>query len=145
MRYAVFMRLGLAIILFFTLIPLLVACGKATDNEFVPYLELFRKEATARGVSIGAHVEIAFETTIYGGYAQCLGGGLQRIVVSEYWWSLLSALEREALLFHELGHCALAREHVADGTFSLMTRVAPGADKYGPRRSEYLDELFGGQ
>jgi hypothetical protein len=79
-------------------------------------------------------------------------------------WDRLSTLNRETLLFHELGHCLLNRDHddalfpsdapksimttVLDGPYQACVYVFVGSDNVEKcnltvRRDYYLDELFG--
>lgn len=55
-------------------------------------------------------------------------------------WGVLYPIEREALVFHELGHCILNRPHVED-VESLMNPSINFGD-YELDRNYYLKELF---
>ena len=62
-------------------------------------------------------------------------------------YALLSNVRREALLFHELGHCLLNRVH-DDDTYddgrpkSLMNKYIIGEYYYSSYYDEYMRELF---
>ncbi len=92
---------------------------------------------------------------------------IQRIVQisqTETCWGGLSSLNKETLLFHELGHCLLNRDHddalfpsgapksimatVLDGPYQACVYVFGGSENvekcnFSVRRGYYLDELFG--
>jgi hypothetical protein len=77
--------------------------------------------------------------------------GTKEIIIKEEWWSRTNNQEyRESLLFHELGHCALGRDHLdheeAKGAesfkVSIMNSIILTPAAYQPNRSEYLEELF---
>jgi len=64
-------------------------------------------------------------------------------------WETASFAEKEYVVFHELGHCALNRRHLdtknADGTCLSMMQSGNGSCKMNynaQNRSKYLDELF---
>lgn len=73
-----------------------------------------------------------------------------QIAISKRCWGDLAAEDREALVFHELGHAVLARQHddrrLPNGSWHSM--MTPGSLRYLysggnlERRSYYLDELF---
>ena len=74
----------------------------------------------------------------------------REIVVSERWWNKASELMREEVIFHELGHCALNRDHdetliTVDGEqeyASLMHKSVLYEESYQRLRSYYLREMF---
>jgi len=82
-------------------------------------------------------------TCQYGGFTA------DRITIDDLFWERSSNLGKEFVVFHELGHCFLHREHLEDSTsngicVSLM-RSGNGEcrDAYNARNREfYLDELF---
>lgn len=75
-----------------------------------------------------------------------------RIDLNENYWKFATDQQKEILLFHELGHCLLNREH--DDT--LSSNKAPASimftnelylagtldEYYRDHRDEYLKELF---
>ena len=72
----------------------------------------------------------------------------QTVVLNRELWRSYGEDEREVVLFHELGHCELARRHThglrADGgPVSLMNRNAVAdAEAYVRNREFYVRELF---
>lgn len=61
-------------------------------------------------------------------------------------WSDADDLTREALIFHELGHCLLNREHNNDTLngvpVSLMHHSVVKSKDFGVSYDAYIDELF---
>lgn len=76
--------------------------------------------------------------------------GTTEVIIRESWWNSASQALKESLLFHELGHCALNREHDNETheansvTYkaSLMNSVIVNPNQYNGHRSAYLTELF---
>jgi len=160
----------------FLLIVLTFLLGCSKDSDFIPVyavpddlqpiIETFVGEAASRGFSVEiTNLIIAYDETLPITHCgQCnstaLNVNVQKIITInpniQCWFS---AQEREAFLFHELGHCILGRLH--DSTLlpsgdpkSIMIQgnlilYAPcvyfvGDDKCNNtfKRPYYLDELF---
>ncbi len=106
--------------LFFTIFSVILsAC--ASDPYFKSYEDEFYAEARRRKVPTTATV-IAFEEpalTLYG--QRPLGDCFYRdelpnvIRIDIHYWRSLTEKCRKALLWHELGHCALNRDHTKTG------------------------------
>lgn len=69
------------------------------------------------------------------------------IIISEDFWETASDVEKEMVVFHELGHCALSRMHKhAKGPWghpmSLMYPSIFSSYTYRSSRGYYIDELF---
>lgn len=69
--------------------------------------------------------------------------------MDETFWNTTSDRGKEFVVFHELGHCFLLRNHLEDtflgGTCTSIMRSGTGScrDNYGRlTRETYLDELF---
>ena len=116
------------------LLILFWSCNKdnvhIVDPAFVAYLDLFQQEALNRGVDVWGELE----------------------VLNISYWNKATDIEREVLLFHELGHCILGRSHLDDKTarsqcVSIM-RSSSGICRMeynANTRGDYLDELFKGK
>ncbi|MFN8349089.1 MAG: hypothetical protein U0X91_29080 [Spirosomataceae bacterium] len=135
-------------------------------TEVEPYVQAFVNEAKARGLELKIDnliVEFAPpEGDFVCGMCKTPTKRQKHITLGtqDFCWKQSSAQTREALLFHELGHCYLARLHTskkfADGTYaSLMNPddtevysicqypINGGADcDKRVRRQYYIDELF---
>ncbi len=125
------------------------------DQQLWPYWESFENEARIRGIQIdleqanlmGVFVEIDQEHVA----GSCTFSSNQpRIIrIDNTIWNELPNLYREFIVFHELGHCVLLRNH--DETedqhgncLSIMRSGINGCkDAYNAEnRDFYLDELF---
>jgi len=135
------------------------SCHKETDNEIEAELQLyfdaFVEEAAVQGVEIsldeidiGGYVENIEERGTLG---QCksYSNGSKEIVIDQPYWNQASDVEREYLVFHELGHCILGREHLdskdAGGVCTSIMQSGDGTCKgiYDlTNREELLEELF---
>jgi hypothetical protein len=159
------MMLGLLLLCF-------VGCKKEPDPEYrvpadvEPYIQAFIKEAKDRGLDMKIDnliVEFDKPTGDYiCGVCKGMKSRQKHIVlgIQPYCWKDANNFIREALVFHELGHCYLARFHktdkFADGTYaSLMNPedtevysscIYPigGGNECNKtaRRKYYIDELF---
>jgi hypothetical protein len=127
---------------------LVVACGRSTDAEFAPYVEEFRSAAAARGVAIA---EVPVEFGAYGevpphAMAMCesLKGEPIRVVVAKQWWDYYAdkPIGRRLIVFHELGHCALGRDHANDRDSVMNEGWSKKLADYEAKWGELVDELF---
>jgi len=132
--------------------------------EVQTYLDNFVEEAALRGYDFKAQVdslEIVFQDSIvydnkeYCGYVPLTTEGWYGKTVlfasnSPCWWNENKA-DREALVFHELGHAILERTHndarLSNGAWqSIMASSFTTSSLYGgkiaDRRTYYMDELF---
>ncbi len=119
------------------------------------YVKRFEKESSDYGfwdkvgsvefefLPLGARVEGVCSIT-----RMKSGRLILKITINSDAWNKFTEPGREQLLFHELGHCVLFRDHLdeihSDGTRfrSIMaTYGVPEAD-YKLYREEYLQELF---
>ena len=130
----------------------------SVDSALLPYFTAFQQEAKERGIVIDdSFDEIA-------GYIENINDGQ---VIGECWWNSHSPNEvridrgywqevgtigREFVVFHELGHCYLDRDHTeastANGTCVSIMASGTGdcRNRYSvATREAYLDELFLGE
>ncbi len=152
----------------FFLIISMFSCGDDDfvldlDPQLVPYFELFGEEAAKRGVIFNndeAQIQ-GYIQNITGFSGDVLGYcqpsrvryPLESIFIDVDFWRNATDLQKEFVVFHELGHCFLKREHITPvevdslgNCMSMMTAGdAPcnGLDSYSSeRKSALLDELF---
>lgn len=125
------------------------------ESALQPYFDTFRDEANARGIlinsaflEIDASIENIREDDVVG---ECWfgGHGPNEIRIDQQFWNEASDIDREFVVFHELGHCYLDRDHTeastSDGTcLSIMASgVGDCNNRYSlSTRATYLDELF---
>jgi len=137
---------------------LAIACSKDDDtiipSEFSGYVERFVAEGQARSVATNTHdLSVTFiSQSDLPGY--CGQGQVDpprvSIVNTDNCWNKRSDMDKEILLFHELGHAILRRQHTNDtlpnGDYKSMMF---GGNQFGvytsntpEKRQYYLDELF---
>ncbi|MCP3932093.1 MAG: hypothetical protein GY705_23725 [Bacteroidetes bacterium] len=157
---------SLRFVLFFALIfgLLIPACTKESqdnltddgvfvDSSLQPYFDSFEYEASLRGLDINlleAGVEGYIENIEDDGViGQCQSGSGRRILIDDQYWKRASSMQRESVIFHELGHCYLQRDHSDDsysnGTCVSIMRSGTGNCKFVYNtltKEKYLDELF---
>jgi len=157
-------------ILILVAVILLFGCKKDKDfvydvpREFEPIVQRFISEAAARGHQITINnliikYDLSSSTTICASSNVVTSGNDDQKIISikslDCW---LNDVQLETLIFHELGHCILGREHdtglLPNGDFrSIMypaniTLYSPCVYPIGSpcdflyRRNYYLDELF---
>jgi len=126
------------------------------ESEFVPYLQEFEKYW-------GCPVSIKMKFEDLSRYKKswvgvCYGfksiDAFKSISIDLAYWKESNLPEKEELIFHELGHCVLDREHdekqIPGGGFlswesrpkSIMYPYTLFYDDYTFNRAEYLKELF---
>lgn len=120
------------------------------DSEFRSIVKLFHKEAAYRGFKLdNKNISIMFdldddEPGVVG--ACFLSIRRSYIKIKTETWPFLAAQEKEMLVFHELAHCLLGRQHcdqVVDGDpISLMNSNILNTDFYIKKRTELVNELF---
>lgn len=163
------------------LIFMIASCEKEkqfeyrVDDTFEVYVDQFYEEAAKRGIAIPRNnliIEFTNEpTNDFCGECRKAGNIEQsqrtiRIQNSNNCWKDRLDLNKETLIFHELGHCLLDREHMDeyyddgspktimttfdDGPYSPCIYVLDGGNNADQaecnranRRDFYLDELFG--
>ena len=124
------------------------------DGPLQVYLETFVEEAILRGIKVN-YVERPIEARLqlHGdnvrlGWCDYNVDQPNLIVINTLFWEVLDELEKEKLVFHELGHCILNRPHLDekrdDGHCrSIMHSGQTCSDDYTEvTRATYLDELF---
>lgn len=124
------------------------------DQRLVPYFTEFEKEAANRGLQynldaleITGVIESISEDGVAG---TCqYGNHIHHVTVDENFWNNASNRFREFVVFHELGHCVLFRDHTEEAfengiCISIMrSGLGDCRDAYiQQNRSYYLDELF---
>ncbi len=125
------------------------------DPALWPYFERFEAEGLQRGLLIDLNdaqiiglIENIHESDVVG---QCSYGYSDpgTITIDQNFWSSAGTLEREMIVFHELGHCYLDRIHLDDAFPSgYCVSIMSSGTGYCrmaytmANRDYYLDELF---
>lgn len=137
--------------------PFLQACEKTIQHneEFSPYIQKFLTAANTRNHNINLEkidlrINFGKIDTHYEG--KCKPGNVKQITINKILWNKLDTLQKELLIFHELGHCILGRTHKNEifptgECKSIMDGKEEGFEcsnnYYCPKwRTYYLDELF---
>lgn len=132
----------------------LSACGRAPVlevGEFAPYVERFEQTALELGSPVQVmDLQIRFgevQKETENAVCEIRSGQTPVIIVNPLAWERLSEVDREALMFHEMGHCVLRRKHVQAETeegvpVSLMNPYRIDTEVYVQNEQHYLQELF---
>ncbi len=138
------------------LISLMVsACGRRQPvlkiDGFEEYVSLFE----VRSSEFGRETKVNDLIIEFGdlpnprerGACEIVGDQTPRIVISRKKWDKLDEVARRQLLFHEMGHCVLFRDHrgghTEDGIpVSLMNPYAIDSYTYAQFEEAYNQELF---
>lgn len=140
---------------------IIVSCAKDEEPEYLvdlplqPYFDRFAAEAALRSVAIDydslmitGDIRVIGTPNVIG---QC--GHTEKepnvVIIDKFYWDTADDLEREFLVFHELGHCALKLGHLDDADVrgdcvSIMTS-GTGLCRINyteATREGLLDELF---
>jgi hypothetical protein len=125
------------------------------DISLQEYFDRFVAEASIRSL------EVDFNRTQVNGYIRLItepnvvGQCAHRedepntVIIDKLYWDQADDLEREFLVFHELGHCVLNRNHLDDADvhgvcLSIMASGGPTCRVHYTQanRNEMLQELF---
>jgi len=126
--------------------------------ELDTYVQTFLKEASSRGRPIDLYEEglvVNFGTLPRGKAGSCRPNDYpKKVTIDAAQWKKLDEQQREALVFHELGHCILNRDHnnntlpfgecasLMDGNEEESGFVCSNNYYAAQWRRYYLDELF---
>lgn len=144
-------------ILFFSCFTI-ISCSQeritVTDEEFLPYIDEFLVEAKQRGLTLEdeiAKVNIGFSSLDHDRAGQC-NRWKSEILINRDYWERVDEIEKRRLIFHELGHCVLDRDHRNERTssnecLSYMRGLENNFDCRFNNCSKvwekyYIDELF---
>ncbi len=120
-----------------------------TDPQFIPYIQEFEY---FHGSSV-SHVPIGFadlgEKIAGVCYRTVIDGKIlySYIEINREYWPTISELQKINLIFHELGHCALNRDHVESDSvricpISFMHYQIMSTDCLFNNYDLYLEEMF---
>jgi hypothetical protein len=131
---------------------LATGCNSAhIRDDFAPYYRSFLREAAKRGVGAAKKVSIEFSDDLdEAGVCEESPVGTAMIKINRRIWDRQPFSKKEALVFHELGHCVLGRDHRDSETIVFWNIKIPSSimasddwfPYYGAFREYYLDELF---
>ncbi|CBW25981.1 hypothetical protein BMS_1100 [Halobacteriovorax marinus SJ] len=161
------------VITLFSLVLLMTSCGVKKNSKHAQYLEGTKQYAVSASVfdsyikkfeeeaakNLGEEnfkvgdIPINFGDTTneeYDGVCNTYSDGTKEIFIKKSWWQSTDSRQKEIMIFHELGHCRLGRDHDtekrAKGThtykLSIMNPVIPSSADYVSQKNAYLTELF---
>jgi hypothetical protein len=133
----------------------LVACGKKevldVAPEFQPYVGRFEQVSA----KVGSPVTVSDLIVKFGpmlhknenGACEVMSDKTPTVTINEKVWNQMDDLERESLMFHELGHCVLHRNHKKEITaqgvpVSIMNPYRIDSFLYEENTEYYHQELF---
>ena len=121
------------------------------DSQLKPYADNFMVDALARGKNLDASdmsiifgLEDVSDMDVVG---MCRSRGFEhRIEIRKYVWDMLTTEEKEMLVYHEMAHCLLKRNHcnkkIRNVPVSIMSSMMIDYSVYKFNRDKYVDELF---
>jgi len=134
-----------------------LGCGKELDHEpqlevgeFAPFVARFEQEASDNGAQLKvSDLRIRFgkmDSVYERGICEIFPNETPTIILKKSAWEVLTEEEQEALLFHEMGHCVLRRNHEHKKTsegipVSLMYPYALDRFTYLKNQKNYMSEL----
>ncbi len=125
-----------------------------TNPALENYFAAFEREAALRGfdINLADHDLIStideIEEDGVAGTCHYNSQESNRITIDLSFWRSANTSTRELVVFHELGHCVLFRDHLEDENnqntcLSIMNSGTSGCNvRYANNREYYLDELF---
>jgi hypothetical protein len=118
----------------------LASCGSLSDKRFDRYVAIFEAQAEARGIDTDS-VVLSFAPLEVDRLGECERWPLQPniIYIDPVWWADLKEDCREALIFHEMGHCALDLDHYSDVP---LLQPQLNCVAYAKNKQLELDRLF---
>lgn len=130
------------------LVFLLTSCTEFLDDnhfdidpELEYYVEKFYKEGEARGVKIQRLNLLAAKSyAIKAG--ESIPGGIPYIRISGHLIDSRDTMKIEYVVFHELGHALLYRDHEDNSIMSTNDYLIPQYKTNPSLRKELIDELF---
>ena len=136
-------------ILILTLLLAAPACGRDNQARILELLRQFKADAADHGLSVNlSRVRVG----LVGGFREKTLGqcnfNTQGVELLASWWRRASDICQEQLLYHELGHCVLGRNHLNSRRgpqgfpTSIMKKSIFRCSVYGLYRDYYLRELF---
>lgn len=123
------------------------------EEELQSFFDAFISEGAKRGVVVDLTEVQGFIREIdednVAGQCSYSSAHPNRVVIDESYWNRTNFFGREMVVFHELGHCALARGHRDDSTPNGICQSIMNSGLSDCRllynvqnRDAYLDELF---
>lgn len=127
-----------------------------TDSTFKPFVDSFTVNARtyqSNSSFVVGDIPINFGDTgneKFDGVCNSYSDGTKEVIIKKNWWQSASTYQKEVMIYHELGHCSLNRDHDSEiftkdayvVKASIMNPVIPGSGHYVNYKTAYLTELF---
>ena len=99
------------------------------------FIEIYKKPMPPLIVTIG---------DLDTGLAFCdrFDNGQKKIRIQKDSWETLCIAQKQAVIFHELGHCVLNRDHTENESISYMRTAISLCDFYEENEFDLINELF---
>lgn len=159
------MKNGALLIAIYIMCSLFLSCEKEEDVSAIlypgvdealwDYFKAFEEEGRARGFEVDINAEDISATisSVSGvnvlGQCATFSNGSREITIDASFWASSSLRLKEFVVFHELGHCYLGRDHREDqhnnGICKSIMRSGVGGcndDYVAATRELYISELF---
>ena len=145
-------------LLFLPIFLFITGCSKDTldtDEELIPYFHLFADEAAKRDIIVdyeAARIEGLLQNiTDSNVLGQCFRNEEKpkKVIIDLDYWNEASEIDKQFIIFHELGHCFLNRNHDdskdENNICNSIMHSTPDActSLFAERKEQYLNELFG--
>ncbi len=128
----------------------------STDEAFASYIEEFEQLGKTNSGDVSftiGDIPVNFgniENENYQGVCYTYTDGTREVIIRQTWWDSHTDDYRRSLIYHELGHCRLDREHLddtyeVDGEImkvSMMNSVIVRPRDYNRFSDHYHKELF---
>lgn len=120
-------------------------------SELMPYVEEFEylwdlyspgSRINNLRVRFGKITQDNRPTAVVAGSCFRQTGRSPRIVINTEIWQNITETRRKVLMFHELGHCVLFRDHIQGFNTSIMNPWVISDSKFESDEEELLAELF---
>lgn len=120
------------------------ACAEKTYTSIDPDFRDYVQDFDRQYVGEMPNLIIQFgDVSSHAADCRELSNGQKSIYVSKALWDAYCPSQRRGMLFHELGHCVLNRDH-SDNYISYMWPVIRDCDFYNRQRTALDNELFNG-
>ncbi len=126
-----------------------------TDAVLQPYFDIFKEEAELRGFAVDYEAEriegLLQQIPNSNVQGQCFHNTSKpkKVVIDVDYWNNANESQKEFIIFHELGHCFLDRDHLdesdSSGNCLSIMHSSPQVCRFSltpANRKSYLDELF---
>ena len=141
--------------IFTMLLLLLISCGSETTLKTDDVFEQYKQRFTIDTKLDASHISIIFGEMDAKWYALCYyDSDGNYIHINKTPWETLSDIRREILIYHELGHCLLGKDHYDVDIFfngyrcpsSIVTTLLFTENQiqhcYLPEKEYYINELL---